>query len=975
MVIGAVVCAGSSARAQEVAAAESMTEMAVPGGLNAALQVMGDRIAADRSRFFVEVIQRIHDTAPGARKSQGDILLQTLLSHLDRTAQTPAPLAPSPPVNGDLAGAGTSAAGRETVPLPLSSRFWIDTVFSGRATADTLAPSILRSRTASLLYHALLSLDDETRVWFAGQPALVAEVMHRSIGAFVVAAPALRISRQVVQVPGGDAARPAWEALVGRPASEPLEFVRAALTMSEGRLAYFINAIGQLTPAQTAFVLKLDAADSAVRVDAARRLFAIFDRNAAGWKLEERPFWRPRVDPAMLVADLATDGDGRPHVPGTRTFWSILLNGADDPGAKQAAGTALLQGEPADFVWLCEQVFKGSQVVQRRPFEIVLFASRVLKDVPPEHARDALDAVRGATHYPALAMVLERARLTDVSVYAIASRRAARLTAIDDTVRAARAIAQFQGAVAVLTRAAARGAITPGFLARSIASLSAIDVSDRGDYEGRLVRWLTETIAAHDQASGSTERGSVDADAVGRVDERVVQMVSGETATPPQFVEWEGTRYRLDFARAEALRLASTMGEQAQPYLSIAAALVGIADALGHAPLAQEAVRAESARLAGLSEMFREDVPQQWTDSDGPLRLRAAADSLANAAKAGNLRDSARLAPALLLIADDLLARGLMQVVYAVALGQRERSMVSAGDAASRHDFGLRLLGFGRLGVWRYPTSGSDRTRDWRVTGSLLGLDLRLADFALVPLSARPPLRPTINEADRRVFVETAVLLQPAQLADADRDAMLAAIARGRERLDTIRSRADAAAVAREIRIGAVRRTLLEWMVAHDRERLPHFFSPTELLWLGLDGAPLPAPFHAWGTSAEPRAGCDCLQLVDRRSWESLAGRWDSGILATAFADLNLRLAEVLRELRMPAALLSHVLSAAALDFINNAVSRWQDDHRALLAFVQALPVDRVEQYLALLTTNGPLVAVGHGSEESNPPGRTGVPR
>jgi hypothetical protein len=172
-----------------------------------------------------------------------------------------------------------------------------------------------------------------------------------------------------------------------------------------------------------------------------------------------------------------------------------------------------------------------------------------------------------------------------------------------------------------------------------------------------------------------------------------------------------------------------------------------------------------------------------------------------------------------------------------------------------------------------------------------------------------------------------------------------------------------------------VRRTLLEWMVAHDRERLPHFFSPTELLWLGLDGAPLPAPFHAWGTSAEPRAGCDCLQLVDRRSWESLAGRWDSGILATAFADLNLRLAEMLRELRMPAALLSHVLSAAALDFINNAVSRWQDDHRALLAFVQALPVDRVEQYLALLTTNGPLVAVGHGSEESSPPGRTGVPR
>jgi hypothetical protein len=50
------------------------------------------------------------------------------------------------------------------------------------------------------------------------------------------------------------------------------------------------------------------------------------------------------------------------------------------------------------------------------------------------------------------------------------------------------------------------------------------------------------------------------------------------------------------------------------------------------------------------------------------------------------------------------------------------------------------------------------------------------------------------------------------------------------------------------------------------------------------------------------------------------------------------------------------VLGPATLDFINNVPSRNQDDRRSLIEFVQALRPERVEQYLALLTTDGPLV-------------------
>ena len=104
--------------------------------------------------------------------------------------------------------------------------------------------------------------------------------------------------------------------------------------------------------------------------------------------------------------------------------------------------------------------------------------------------------------------------------------------------------------------------------------------------------------------------------------------------------------------------------------------------------------------------------------------------------------------------------------------------------------------------------------------------------------------------------------------------------------------------------------------------------------------------------------GCLCL-VVDRRPWEILAGRLNSGMIASVFPDLNFRLAEHLTELQMPAALLGPVLASATLDFVNTVTSRDSDDRRGLVEFVQTLRRERVEQYLALLTTDGPLVPIG----------------
>ena len=60
----------------------------------------------------------------------------------------------------------------------------------------------------------------------------------------------------------------------------------------------------------------------------------------------------------------------------------------------------------------------------------------------------------------------------------------------------------------------------------------------------------------------------------------------------------------------------------------------------------------------------------------------------------------------------------------------------------------------------------------------------------------------------------------------------------------------------------------------------------------------------------------------------------------------------------MPPSLLAPVLSSATLEFVNLAISRDPDDRRGPIEFVQALRRDRVEAYLALLTTDGPLVPI-----------------
>lgn len=944
LVIG-VILSTAEVRAQDTVAGGSVAEAPLPGGLARALAVTGDLASADRSQFLIEFIRRTHDL-PIVTGS--DRRTEVIRAVADAMSQ------PSPDGN----------AGRETLPLPLGTAVWLTNVFGGRESPQTVLGAIVRSRSASLLYYGLLSLDDATRAWIATEPDLIAALASKHSASFVIAASGLRVSNGSLRVPGGEAAEPIWEALVGRPVREKAAFVRALVEANRGSLAYFYTAMAELSGPHIKYALWLDMRDTGARVSNAKRLYSVFESVVDGWKPDEQPFSRPPVDPALLLGEVGLDGEGALALPGTRRFWSAVFDSTDAWTDQEAR--ELAEGHPPDFLWLCEQVYTAKPLEQRRRHLTVLFAARVARTITITNARDAVEAVRSVGKYPVLAASLERARLQDLSSFAHVARRAAQITALRDGARTVRAMAGFQGLLFVLTRSAIRGGLSPESLAAALSSLAGVEIDRRGEYNTALVRWLDSYLRERAAVSGA---GTATTDAASMsLEAGVLTLMTGPSPASSQLLEWEGTRYRVDVSRADAIRIGRLLGDHPRPYLTAARRLVEMSDALGKPSLNADEIGRQAAALAEVGRDLRLDAqdpgPAAFYPSLGDKSLVDRYREIEQAVRRTNRGDSERLRQSVVTLAGDLFARGLIEMVYAAALGRSERSglAIDAGDAAIRHNLGLRASGLAEVGPWEQAVTGSELGQGWHTEGSLLGLDVTLADFSLVSLSSKPPARkPMMAEGDRRLLIETVVLVQPAALTDSGRDAIAAGIGRGRERLAAVRTAADAAALAARIPIDGPRQSLLPWVAAHDPARLPAFLSPLELLWLGLDEGAIPG-LDAWGSPGQARFGCLCLRFPDRRPGAAFAGRTRTGAMASTFPDLNLRLTELLAEMKMPAALLAGVLNSATRDFLDNAVSRDDNDRRGPVEFVQALRAERVEQYLLFLTTDGPLVPMDGAS-------------
>jgi hypothetical protein len=937
--ISVAVPAGT-ARAQDRASEPTISSMPLPGGLAIVRKLANDTGRSSAGQFYVDVIRRSFQTPVSVRGLRRETVIRPILDHLD------------------IAATAATAATADRLPLPLTADVWMRSILAPGARMETLAADILRSPSASLMYCGLLALDDATRRWFAAHGDVLAELAARHAAHFFIAAPGLRIGDDVMQLPGGAAATAAWESVVGKRATDPGAFVKAIVVRTEVGLPYFVGSLAQLSAVQAGVLLGAEGPEP-LRAAAMKRMVTVFERVATGWEAAEKPFWRPTLDPALLVSDLRRREDGAPSLPGTTAFWSAVFA---ESGREPEIVSTLVTGAQVEFGWLCEQVFVGAQTLSRPPYQLVLFASRLIPAVTLENAREALAALRGATQFPAVAGTLERAHIRRLGAYADSARRARTLSAIADEARAQLALAQFQGALTVITRAATRGAISADRAADHVSTLSAINLDAQGDYSGKVVEWVTDVLLGGGSQAPPSADDAAEAARSGR-DAELVALLSGPAGDRGPVVEWEGTRYRVSFNSAEAARLHHLLGEAPVPYVTAADTLVRAAKAFEAGAPSRQALTAAAdaiAALAGATHCIDRD---EWVAIALSDRCRETATAVARAARSGDTRNAHRLAPRLRQLADAMLARGLIVLAYATGLGQPDNAVISPLDAASRHSFGFDLPGFGRAGAWRWPASGADRVRDWHLTGSMLGIDVTLSQHALVRISSRPPTtRPSINDEDRIVLSESVVLMEPALLTPDDHAMIVRTLQRGRDRVAALRSAADADALAGEMRMPAMRRSLFVWAAADDMPRATASLSASELFAAGLDGAAVPGSLDAWGVSGAPRLGCQCLQMPAPRPLDAFAGRWFSGVLATGFADLNLRLAEVLDELRMPGMLLAPVLASATWDFLINVRINDFDDASAWVEFASTIGPDRVEQYLALLTTDGPLVPLSEGS-------------
>ena len=304
------------------------------------------------------------------------------------------------------------------------------------------------------------------------------------------------------------------------------------------------------------------------------------------------------------------------------------------------------------------------------------------------------------------------------------------------------------------------------------------------------------------------------------------------------------------------------------------------------------------------------------------------------------------------------LAAALQAVIYAVSLGHPDGAVTLSRDVATRHDFGHGATALlQRLTPWA-PPEEQQGDGPWHVAGSLIGLDTGLARLTLRRVSdEQMPQAPTLTLNDFATLTRTIVSLAPSELADEDRDALAAAIQRGRQRVLDARSNLEAlTALGRQVRMSDATRQSLAWMQQRDPDSILGCFSLRDLLWLG-EPSLAADRLDRWGVAGQAYDGRPLTFMPRPASWEDFAGRADAGQMTTQVPDVTLRLVEETARLRLPASLVPALLAYAIGDFWHDAQTRFADDWPRMIRQAAALDASRVEDYVAALVGDGILRA------------------
>src|SRR5439155_20351971 len=263
-------------------------------------------------------------------------------------------------------------------------------------------------------------------------------------------------------------------------------------------------------------------------------------------------------------------------------------------------------------------------------------------------------------------------------VYAAAARRAARIGTLDGR-RGFESQAQFQGALAIVSRMRAVRGITVARAQALVEQIVALPLADDGHYAGAVARWLRDEVAGP-QRSGVTMETTV-----------LAAMSGGPSGEGPaaRTVIWEGQPYRLDLGAAERRRLGHVRERQEGVPLDVPLELASDARLLASEKASVEDLQAMLTRLnAAIGDIPRR-VGREGNDMSLPgvpppensrEALRRTIEELTRDLRSRDLKRAARAAAALAEVSDTLLAQALMSIAYAAAVGDPEGAVLLADD-------------------------------------------------------------------------------------------------------------------------------------------------------------------------------------------------------------------------------------------------------------------------------------------------------
>jgi len=535
-------------------------EVAVPGGTPALARAAGLDGAIERWRLLPDLTRRLH--APFGERTAARVTTRVAaaLAGTTRLARADGPS----PAARDGDDARSAVVDEVAVPVPLTPALW-DRILGrdrdGRP-RDVLT-AIATDGNAARLYRGLVTLDGPALAALAAEPDVLREIYRHHTDAFSAFAGSFRVDRGRVLVPGGHGEAPLWQDLVGASVLRPGDFLLRLLSSGQGRSFLLYDSIDRLDDAHRRFALDTAEPDGSRRLARAHVLQAVFALADPWWQTTTLPFSRPVADASRVLEVVRVTSEGRLAFPDRQLFWAAAFDDQVDASAEWR--TRLAESAPADAAWLVERIAGAPPSVARRRLDLLAFGQRLMADAREEDPALLLQALRGFSRYPALALGLERMGIRDPAVHAAAARTAEHLDTLGHGERARAALAAFQGALAIVERSVQSATLDAARAAALVRSLSAVPLEHARDGEG-VARWITaDLLPALRAALSLAEPASAET--------TVLRAMAG----PPDplsraRLEWEGLAYHVDPPLVEYRRLRALRARQGGPPLDDALA-------------------------------------------------------------------------------------------------------------------------------------------------------------------------------------------------------------------------------------------------------------------------------------------------------------------------------------------------------------------------------------------------------------------